>query len=109
MTQVLSTSEISRPITSGTIIKETVVSDLMVPWDLTFTPSGTLYFTERRGEIKKVVDGNVITISHPLNVHSETEAGLMGIVFDPTILKTLMSIPVIAIAQQRGLKTVYPA
>jgi glucose/arabinose dehydrogenase len=75
--------ELSKLITSGEIIKETVVSNLTVPWDLTFTPSGILYFTERRGEIKKVVDSNVITISHPLNVHTETEAGLMGMVFDP--------------------------
>ena len=75
--------EISRPVTSGEIIQETVVSNLEVPWDLTFTPDGTLYFTERKGTIKKLVNGNVISISHPLNVHAETEAGLMGMVFDP--------------------------
>jgi aldose sugar dehydrogenase len=68
----------------NTLVKETVVTGLEVPWDLSFTPDGTLYFTERKGNFKKVVNGNVVNLSHPLNVHAETEAGLMGIDFDPS-------------------------
>jgi aldose sugar dehydrogenase len=65
------------------LVKEVIAKDLMVPWDLAFTPSGTLYFTERGGSIKKVVDGSIITLTHSLKVHVETEAGLMGMTFNP--------------------------
>ena len=68
---------------SSTLAKETVATGLEVPWDLTFTPDGTLYFTERKGNIKKVVGGSVVNISHPLAIHAETEAGLMGLDFSP--------------------------
>ncbi len=74
---------ISKTSTGTTLVKENVATGLKIPWDLTFTPSGTLYFTERSGTIKKVVDGNVINMPHPLNVTTEIEAGLMGLVFDP--------------------------
>lgn len=65
------------------IKKETIATNLSVPWDLSFAPNGVLYFTERSGNIKKVLDGVVTSLSHPLKVHQETEAGLMGMVFDP--------------------------
>jgi aldose sugar dehydrogenase len=68
---------------SKTLVKETIASGLEVPWDLTFTPAGELYFTERKGNIKKVVAGSVVDISHPLDVLAETESGLMGMDFSP--------------------------
>lgn len=70
-------------VAEKTLVKETIASGLKVPWDLTFTPEGDLYFTERKGTIKKVVDDSVVEIPHPLDVHVETEAGLMGLDFDP--------------------------
>jgi glucose/arabinose dehydrogenase len=74
--------QITKPFTN-TLVKETVATGLRIPWDLTFTPDGILYFTEREGNFKKVIDGYVVPVSHPLNVHAETESGLMGIDFDP--------------------------
>ena len=70
-------------VKSNVLLKETVASGLEVPWDLTFTPAGELYFTERKGSIKKVVAGSIVTISHPLEVVAETESGLMGMDFSP--------------------------
>jgi aldose sugar dehydrogenase len=66
-----------------TLVKEVIAKELVVPWDLTFTPSGTLYFTEREGNIKKIVNGSIVKLSHPLNVFADTESGLMGLTFNP--------------------------
>jgi glucose/arabinose dehydrogenase len=68
---------------SNTLVKETVASGLEVPWDLNFTPDGTLYFTERIGNIKKVVNGSIVNIIHSLEVWAEKESGLMGLDFSP--------------------------
>ncbi len=68
---------------SNTLVKETVATGLEVPWDLTFTPDGTLYFTERIGNIKKVLNGSTVNIAHPLEVWAEKESGLMGLDFSP--------------------------
>ena len=63
----------------------TFVTGLTVPWDLDFTPDGTMLFTERRGVLKaRLTDGAVQEIAadfDDLFVHGHT--GLLALVVDP--------------------------
>ena len=64
---------------------ETVASGLEVIWSLAFAPDGRLFFTERPGRIRVIVDGQlreepVATIDV---AESTSEGGLMGLALDP--------------------------
>ena len=63
----------------------TFVTGLTVPWDLDFTPDGTMLFTERQGVLKaRLTDGAVQEIAadfDDLFVHGHT--GLLALVVDP--------------------------
>jgi glucose/arabinose dehydrogenase len=62
-----------------------VRAGLTIPWDLTFVPNGTMYFTERPGRIwVRHSDGEVARVSAGLgDLFANGETGLMGIVADP--------------------------
>ena len=66
----------------------TFVTGLTVPWDLDFTPDGTMLFTERRGVLKaRLTDGAVQEIAadfDDLFVHGHT--GLLALVVDPNFV-----------------------
>jgi glucose/arabinose dehydrogenase len=63
----------------------TLVSGLVIPWDLAFTPDGTLLFTERPGRLRaRLPDGSLrqlADISSSLN--TDGERGLLGLAVDP--------------------------
>ena len=63
----------------------TLVSGLSVPWDLTFTPDGTMIFDQRGGAISvRPPHGAVRRISANLSdLWASGETGLMGMVVDP--------------------------
>jgi glucose/arabinose dehydrogenase len=61
----------------------TVLGGLDHPWDLGFTPDGTIIFTERSGDISAVVGGEKRLLRHPADVLQVSEAGMMGIAVDP--------------------------
>lgn len=62
----------------------TIASGLEVPWDIEFSPDGTLYFTERNGNTKRIKDGVVQNLTNPFTSFSPArEPGLMGLQFDP--------------------------
>ena len=63
----------------------TLVSNLTIPWDLAFTPDGTMLFTERAGTLSaRLTDGTVQTVTAALgDVYAVGESGLMAIVLDP--------------------------
>ena len=63
----------------------TLVSGLSIPWDLDFTPDGTMLFTERRGVLgSRDASGTVRTVTADLgDLFAVGETGLMGIVVDP--------------------------
>ena len=63
----------------------TLVSGLDIPWDLAFTPEGTMFFTERSGRLSsRLPDGTVQAITADFSdLHVDGEAGLMAIVVDP--------------------------
>ena len=79
--QSVSTAEITPP----ELLVSTLVSGLSIPWDLAFTPDGTMLFTERRGVLSsRGADGTVRTIEAEFeDLFAVGETGLMGIVVDP--------------------------
>jgi len=58
---------------------------LSLPWDLSFTPSGSILWTERGGRImRRQSNGSVNQMEADLrDLHVSGETGLMGIVVDP--------------------------
>ena len=63
----------------------TLVSGLSIPWDIAFTPDGTMLFTQRPGVLSsRVADGTVQTIDADFgDLFARGETGLMGITVDP--------------------------
>ncbi|MCY3778139.1 MAG: PQQ-dependent sugar dehydrogenase, partial [Candidatus Aminicenantes bacterium] len=63
----------------------TLVSGLTIPWDLDFTPDGTLLFTEKRGVLSsRGADGAVRRVEAEMgDLFAAGETGLMGLVVDP--------------------------
>ena len=74
-------SEASPP----TLSVEVLVSGLNIPWDIAFTPDGTMLFTQRSGVLSsRLADGTVQTVSADLaDLFAHGETGLMAIVVDP--------------------------
>ena len=64
----------------------TLVSGLSIPWDIAFTPDGTMLFTQRAGVLSsRLADGTVQTIDADFSdLFASGETGLMGIVVDPS-------------------------
>ena len=63
----------------------TLVSGLSIPWDIAFTPDGTMLFTQRAGVLSsRLADGTVQTVTAEFgDLFARGETGLMGIVVDP--------------------------
>lgn len=62
---------------------ETVAENLNIPWSIAWTPDWTIFFTERKGDLRIIQDG--IVSEKPilsLEVGGE-EGGLLGIAIDP--------------------------
>ena len=62
---------------------ETALGGLDHPWDLGFTPDGTLLLTERPGPVSAVVGGQKRVLADPPDVVAASEAGMMGLAIDP--------------------------
>lgn len=64
---------------------ETVVAGLKVPWSITWAPDGRLFFTERPGRVRVVVNGQLRP--QPLvvltDVEPSGESGLMSLALHP--------------------------
>jgi glucose/arabinose dehydrogenase len=63
---------------------DVVVPDLQRPWDIAFTPDGTMLFTEKAGTINAFVNDDVNELAAPSDVVVNWEAGMMGIAVDPS-------------------------
>jgi glucose/arabinose dehydrogenase len=61
----------------------TVVSGLSNPWDMSFSPGGSIFFTERGGNIRLRISGQTRTLATPADVVAIGEGGMMGIARDP--------------------------
>ena len=79
--QSVNTAEMAPP----ELLVSTLVSGLSIPWDLAFTPDGTMLFTERRGVLSsRGADGTVRKVDAEMgDLFAIGETGLMGIVVDP--------------------------
>jgi glucose/arabinose dehydrogenase len=64
---------------------EAVVSNLEIPWSLSFAPDGRLFVTERPGRVR-ILDLSTSTSELALTlsgVYAQGEAGLLGLALDP--------------------------
>ena len=68
-----------------TLSAQTLVSGISLPWDLAFTPSGSMLWTERGGRImRRTTGGAVNQLAADLSdLRVSGETGLMGIAVDP--------------------------
>ena len=82
--QGISTTQIAPP----NLRVATLVSGLSIPWDIAFTPDGTMLFTQRAGVLSsRLADGTVQTIGADFgDLFASGETGLMGIVVDPAFV-----------------------
>lgn len=58
------------------------VSGLQQPWDIGFTPDGTMLFTQKPGPINAYVGGAVRQLARPADAISLNEGGMMGLAID---------------------------
>ena len=63
----------------------TLISGVSIPWDMAFTPDGTMLFTRRSGVMSsRLTNGTVQAVTADLaDLYASGEAGLMAIVVDP--------------------------
>lgn len=73
------------PTTVPTLTAQPLVSGLTLPWDLSFTPGGSILWTERGGRImRRTAYGDVNQMAADLSdLRVSGETGLMGIAVDP--------------------------
>ena len=83
--EVVSDNPIGQPESVPSLSLTTIVSGLTVPWDIAFTPDGTMLFTERGGTLRsRLTDGTVQTVTADLgDLYIERNNGLMAVVVDP--------------------------
>ncbi len=61
------------------------VTGLNNPWDMSFLPDGTMFFTERPGPVKvRLTNGTINTIVTPGDVAASGESGMLGMAVDPS-------------------------
>ncbi len=60
-----------------------VAGGLDHPWDVAFTPDGTMLATERSGDIDVVTAAGVRLLGRPPDVEPVGEGGMMGLAVDP--------------------------
>lgn len=60
-----------------------VAGGLDHPWDIAFTPDGTMLATERSGDIDVVTAAGVRLLGRPPDVEAVGEGGMMGLAVDP--------------------------
>lgn len=78
------TSQTQPPPSTEKGTAQVITTNLQVPWELAFLPSGDILFTERAGFLRMLtVDGQVKTIAAVEGVNPIGEGGLLGLVLHP--------------------------
>ena len=62
---------------------ETLATGLEIPWSLAFLPNSDILFTERKGTLNLLSNGNITNITQITDVKNFGEGGLMGITLHP--------------------------
>jgi len=62
---------------------ETIAENLTIPWSIDWTPDGTIFFTERNGNLRVIEDG--VLVNEPILSLSVggVEGGMLGVTVDP--------------------------
>ena len=60
-----------------------VAGGLSIPWDLGFTPDGTILFTERGGRLCVLANGGCRQVAVASNAYVNSEGGVLGMAIDP--------------------------
>lgn len=65
---------------------DVLAENLTIPWAIALSEDGDIYFTERKGTIRKIHNGvlqpePLLTLTDPFRIYGE--GGLMGLVLDP--------------------------
>jgi glucose/arabinose dehydrogenase len=71
------------PTPPNRLVLTPIVTGLANPWDIGFTPDGTMLFTERPGRIKALVGTTVHQLAAPADIFVSGEAGMEGLAIDP--------------------------
>jgi len=66
-----------------TLTVTNAVTGLGRPWDLGFTPDGTMLITEKAGPIVAIVGGTRRVLATPSDVAVSGEGGMLGLAIDP--------------------------
>lgn len=66
-----------------TFTVSTVVGGLSNPWDIAWTPDGTMLMTERPGRINAVIGGAKRVLADPVDAVNTSEGGTLGLAVDP--------------------------
>ncbi len=66
-----------------TFVVSTVISGQVNPWDIAWTPDGTMLFTERPGRINAIVGGVKRVLADPVDAVNTSEGGTLGLAVDP--------------------------
>jgi glucose/arabinose dehydrogenase len=77
------TGRTTEPRAVPSLTVTSVVSGLNKPWDIAFTPDGTMLFTEKIGTINARAGGITDVLADPDDVLVAGEGGMMGIAVDP--------------------------
>ncbi len=61
----------------------TIAENLTIPWSIDWTPDGTIFFTERNGNLRVIEDG--VLVNEPILTLSVggVEGGMLGVAVDP--------------------------
>ncbi len=83
--EVVAGFRVADAATAPELVVTTAVSGLSIPWDVAFTPDGTMLFTERGGKLSaRTVGGTARAVTADLDdLRVGGETGLMSIVVDP--------------------------
>ena len=66
-----------------TLAVSTAVGGLDLPWDVAFTPDGTLLYTEKAGRLSALSGGTTRRLATMTDVLNVGESGLLGLAVDP--------------------------
>ncbi len=80
---VLVVALVSACVPPKSLAVSTLVSGLDHPWDIAWTPDGTMLFTQRPGPIDARVGNQNRQLAAPPDVKAVGEGGMMGIAVDP--------------------------
>jgi glucose/arabinose dehydrogenase len=75
--------EVAAVVEPPTLTSSEYLTGLNRPWDLGFTPDGTMVVTEKGGDVHAWVGGQLRLIAHPVDIAVNGEGGMMGVAVDP--------------------------